>query len=84
MSLVPSLNLCLHQGARQKLQLCRAAAAEGPGAIGSQVGQQQLGAPVQQAEHVLLQALHRRVAHFVQVKDVLQEVEHLVLRRSHL
>lgn len=80
-SCVLSLNWRLQQG--QQLHLRPAAAAEGSGGVGSQVGQQQLGAPVQQAEHVLRQTLHRRVAHHVQVEDVLQEVEHLVLQEWH-
>ncbi|KAK0141559.1 Far upstream element-binding protein 1 [Merluccius polli] len=47
----------------------------------SKVGQQQGGAAVKQVQHVLSQALHRGVAHRVQVKHVLEEGEHLVLRK---
>ena len=57
-----------------------AAAVDVPQRVGAQVGEQQLGAAVQQVEHVLCQRLHGRVTHVVQVEDVLQEVQHLVLR----
>ena len=53
--------------------------AGGAGAVCTQVGQQQGGAAVEQVQHVLGQALHRGVAHLFQVKDVLEEGEHLVL-----
>lgn len=80
-----SLHPGLQQGAGHQLHLGGAAAAEVPRrrAVGSQVGQQQFRAAVQQVEHVLSQTLHRRVTHFVQVKNVLQEVQHLVLEEKY-
>ena len=47
-----SLHLCLQQGTGHQLYLWRVAAVDGTQGVGSQVGQQQFRAPVQQVEHV--------------------------------
>jgi len=79
-----SLHSGLQLAAGHQLHLLGAAAVDLLQGVGSQVGHQQLGAPVQQVEHVLRQTLHRRVTHFVQVKHVLQEVQDLILKeRGH-
>lgn len=48
-----SLHSSLQQGAGHQLHLRGVAAVDGPQGVGSQVGQQQFRAPVQQVEHVL-------------------------------
>lgn len=75
-----SLYSCLQQATGHQLYLWGTAAVEVPQGVCSQVGQQQFRVAVQQVEHVLCQSLHWGVAHLIQVKNVLQKVQHLVLK----
>lgn len=75
-----SLHLCPQQTTGNQLHLWGTAAIAVPQEVRSQVSQQQFRAAVQQVEHILCQSLHWWVAHFFQVKNVLQKVQHLVLK----
>lgn len=77
-----SLYRRLQQGRGEQRPLATAAA-EGREVLGSQVRQQQLGASVQKVQRVLRHALHRGVSHLIQIKYVLQEVQHLLLQTQH-
>lgn len=69
----------LQHGIGHEVKLWCDAAIEVAERVGAQVGQEQLAAPVQQVKHILRQRLHAAVAHLLKVKDVLQEVQHLIL-----
>lgn len=76
------LNPGLQQGAGHQMQGHSHTAADVANGVGAQVGQQQLRAPVQKVEDVLSQGFHAGVAHLLQIKDVLQEEQHLVLQEQ--
>lgn len=52
------------------------------GAVRARVAQEQLSSVVQQVQYVFSQGVHAGVTHLLQIKDVLQEEQHLLLREQ--